>query len=536
MSFIKMNIRNKLLAGILPIVFIALGVTGYLIYHTAANTVLDQEIENMSSKVDDIVFQLNNWFDTRLAIAKTYSEDSEIIAACQQHQEGLAKHRLTDLYDELGGYEEVFLADTKGVIFDSSTGNATGIDVLSLPMYAINIETALKGESHIGDAFASPASGLPVSLITVPVMKDGVVVGILGTPVELQKFSEDFIAHVNIANTGYAYIIDKNGTTLAHQNKDYILKINVSDYDFGKQLLKQRTGKLEYNWKGVDKIAVMNEYKSMSWIVAATVDRDEILSPIYAIRRILITAILLSALGGFLCIYWLSNRIVTPIQTAARFLNNVASGDLTQTLTIDRNDEVGQMSQSLNVMIRQLREIIGSIQESSQQVASSAEQLSASSQSLANGATEQAASLEETSASIEQLTSSIEKNSENAQETNKAASNAAKQAEIGGKAVIDTVEAMKRIADQIGIVDDIADQTNLLALNAAIEAARAGEMGKGFAVVAVEVRKLAENAGVTIREVVTAINKATQLVQDIAAACAEQNEGATQIRKAINEL
>uniref|UniRef100_UPI00048DAA4E methyl-accepting chemotaxis protein n=1 Tax=Desulfocurvus vexinensis TaxID=399548 RepID=UPI00048DAA4E len=151
----------------------------------------------------------------------------------------------------------------------------------------------------------------------------------------------------------------------------------------------------------------------------------------------------------------------------------------------------------------------------------------------------------------------IRQNAENARETEKIAVQSAQDAEAGGKAVTETVAAMKDIADKISIIEEIARQTNLLALNAAIEAARAGEHGKGFAVVAAEVRKLAERSGSAAAEIselssssvevaeragtmltrmVPDIRRTAELVQEISAASNEQNSGAEQINKAIQQL
>ena len=151
----------------------------------------------------------------------------------------------------------------------------------------------------------------------------------------------------------------------------------------------------------------------------------------------------------------------------------------------------------------------------------------------------------------------INQNSDNAKQTNTIATKAANDAVQGGTSVLETVKAMKQIAQKIGIVEDIAYQTNLLALNAAIEAARAGEHGKGFAVVASEVRKLAERsqvaaneiselasssvqiaetAGKLISEIVPSIQKTSDLVQEISASSAEQSSGVAQINKAITQL
>jgi len=266
--------------------------------------------------------------------------------------------------------------------------------------------------------------------------------------------------------------------------------------------------------------------------------------------------LILSLLGIFAM---LSVTIIKPLNRLKARLQDIAEGegDLTKQLEAHTQDEIGQVAEWFNRFVGQLRDLMREISQAAEQVAASSQELSAASQSLASSATEQAANLETTTASVEELVHSIEQNSENAEQTNKISTEAAHEAEKGGAAVIENVEAMKIITQKISIINEIADQTNLLALNAAIEAARAGEMGKGFAVVAVEVRKLAEKsqqaakeigslakesmekaekAGKSIREIVPVIQNAAQRMQEIAAACAEQTTGADQIRKAVSEI
>jgi methyl-accepting chemotaxis protein len=233
----------------------------------------------------------------------------------------------------------------------------------------------------------------------------------------------------------------------------------------------------------------------------------------------------------------------------------VAGGNLTVQLEVrSPNDD---LMRSLSSMVAKLSEVVTDVKGAADYVAAGSKQMSSGSEELSQGATEQAAAAEEASAAMEQMSANIRQNADNALQTEKIAVKSAQDAQEGGKAVIQTVQAMKEIAGKISIIEEIARQTNLLALNAAIEAARAGDHGKGFAVVASEVRKLAErsqkaaaeiselssssvevaeNAGGMLARMLPDIQRTAELVQEISAACKEQDTGADQINKAIQQL
>ncbi len=268
----------------------------------------------------------------------------------------------------------------------------------------------------------------------------------------------------------------------------------------------------------------------------------------------LIGVSLLVAIGAAL---WISISISRSLGRAVSLAGAVANGDLNQTIPSASNDEIGDLIRSLNTMVGKLRQIVAEALTAAQNVSAGSQELSASAEQLSQGATEQASSAEEASSSMEEMASNVKQNADNANQTEKIAARSAQDAEASGVAVGRAVNAMQTIAEKITIVQEIARQTDLLALNAAVEAARAGEHGKGFAVVASEVRKLAERsqaaaadigtlstetvkvaqeAGDMLSKLVPDIKKTAELVQEITAACREQDVGSAQINQAIQQL
>jgi methyl-accepting chemotaxis protein len=249
--------------------------------------------------------------------------------------------------------------------------------------------------------------------------------------------------------------------------------------------------------------------------------------------------------------------ITRPLAEAVGFMEQVAQGDLRHTAQVKSTDEVGKMLETLNRMMENLRTTMSDVTAAAVNVATGSEQMSATAEQLSQGSSEQAAAAEQSTSAMEEMAASVQQNADNARQTDKTASTAAEDAKASGEAVIRTVQAMKEVSEKINIIEEIARKTDLLALNAAVEAARAGEHGKGFAVVASEVRKLAERsqtaaaeisrlttdgvktaegAGQLLIKLVPDIRKTAELVREIAAACGEQNTGATQINQALQQL
>lgn len=259
------------------------------------------------------------------------------------------------------------------------------------------------------------------------------------------------------------------------------------------------------------------------------------------------------------------------VNDTARVLDALAHGRLTETISADYQGSFGKLKQDSNATVAKLTEIITNIRESASTVSTGANEIAQGNADLSQRTESQAANLEETASSMEEMTSAVKQTSENSTHANELAASASKQAAQGGEVVSRAVTAMdeinqasNKIADIIGVIDEIAFQTNLLALNAAVEAARAGEQGRGFAVVAGEVRNLAQrsagaakeikdlirdsvekvNAGTnlvnesgkTLEDIVSSVKRVTDMIEEISVAAQEQSSGIEQVNSAIAQM
>lgn len=526
-----LNFRKKLLIIVLPTLFITISALLYLISSSTSKSLMSQIDRNMNSIVDKTSTELEAWLNERKREASLLAENPTLLAVFKGGQTNVAQHMLESYHQQSPVFEAMFLADATGKIFmDSIQGKAVGVDISQIPEYQINAQKSAQGLVCVGNVGLSPATGRPVLLITAPVMENNTCIGIVGTPIELNEFSKVFLDNTKLGETGYVYMLDSTGLTLAHPEKKHILKTNLSQFDFGKQIVAMKNGLIHYDWKGTDKIASFSSKNQKNWIVAATIDKSEFFS---GIHKNVATAIVFGviSLGVMSLIIFMATSKVYHL----------------------------------------IWRIVQSLQQSSSQVSSISEQVSAASQSLAQGATEQAAGLEETSSSLEEMAAMTKQNADNATQANLLAEDATKAAQNGTDAMgrmSGAIHKIRNSADEtskiLKVIDEIAFQTNLLALNAAVEAARAGEAGKGFAVVAEEVRNLAmrsaeaakDTSGLIeesvknahdgekistevekiLSEIAGSISKTTSLVGEIAAASQEQAQGVDQINNAVSQM
>ncbi len=442
-------------------------------------------------------------------------------------------HKLKNAMRDIGqDYEGFLVTDSEGtVVADGQDGKYLGIKVADRDYFQLAKSTKA---AVVGQPVKSKSSGKPVAVVSAPIpVPGGQFAGITALVMKLDALGGK-VSGTKLGHSGYAFMADKNGATIAHPDPKVVLELNIKNIPGMEQLAAKMTsgatGVESYTYKGQNKIGGYASVPLAGWSVGATQPEDEYMATPRAIRNGV------SLIGGaFLALALLG--IWFFVRNLTRPINRVVDG----------------------------------LSQAADQVTSAASEVSSASNQLAQGSSEQAASLEETSSSLEELSSMTRTNADNAQQANTLTTESSRIMDGANNSMAELTRSMgeitaasEAISKIIKTIDEIAFQTNLLALNAAVEAARAGEAGAGFAVVAEEVRNLAmrsaeaaKNTAELIEGTVTKIKggadlvdrtnaafaemaastrKVTELVGEIAAASSEQALGLDQINKALNQM
>ncbi|SES00750.1 methyl-accepting chemotaxis protein-1, serine sensor receptor [Vreelandella subterranea] len=283
-------------------------------------------------------------------------------------------------------------------------------------------------------------------------------------------------------------------------------------------------------------------------------------------------AVVLVTLATVVAVVWgVAANVLRPLDNLVGYFERMAKGDLNQQITSPGNNEIGRLYVAMAHMQASLSQTVGVVRTSGASIFDRSQQIASGNNDLSSRTEQQASSLEETASSMEQLASTVGHNADNARQASQLAESATLTARRSGEEVGEIVDTMQEIsasshqvADIITLIDNIAFQTNILALNASVEAARAGEHGRGFAVVAQEVRSLASRsasaakdirtlidtslskvdvgtervnqAGQTMQDLVAAVQRVSDIMDEIAAASEEQSNGIGQVNQAVAQM
>lgn len=574
--FRDMKVAKKLLISFFVILIAAVSIIGGMSYQTAKKNF---ETHIMNSAQDNIRILdnlINQMIDAQFNDVNNFARVIHSDMYQGDNQDELRK--ILSQYISLNkDVEQVYVAgNDKKFVQEPKIKMVTDYDPTESSWYkdAVNKQ----GGIVVTEPYKAQGSGhIVVTIAKQTEDKNGVVAVDLNLD-NLLKTTK----LINIGKKGYAFILDGKQKIIAHPKEKLGDK---ADDSWAKKIYEDNHGTFSYTYSGSEKKMVFATNLKTGWKIAGTMYSNEIVEAAQPVFYNMLIVMFISLVVGGVLIYFVTISITKPLKQLVVTSKEISEGDLTQTIQIHSNDEIGQLAKGFNEMTHSLRTLIGRINTSAGHVAAASEELTASVRQaseateqitsamdeISSGATTQTASVENGAMLLFDVTEGIRHVATSSSSINTASAHTREKAEDGEKLVGKTVNQMQSIAEsvsqsdaviqllnnkskQIGdileVIQNIADQTNLLALNAAIEAARAGEHGRGFAIVADEVRKLAEQSSVSSSEIskliceiqddmsktVKPMNNVNEEVQSGLVIANETKQNFTEILQSTNEI
>lgn len=554
----KISLKLKLMAAFFIFISVPIWILGYISYSMSSRALQDSIQQQLKKETYNTSLLIENTIDSvkhSIQIAALNPSITNVLKQSNEVEINNAFNYIQDIQKENQDYMELLsITDSNGKIIMDNKNKSSNLDLSDRSYMKQALAT---GKQVVSEVLISKATGNPSIFVAYPLKDGDKVIGTLVGNINFKKIS-DYAARVKVGENGYAYMIDKNGLIVYHPDASKILKENASDKandEFKVIIEEMKAGKSSeafYTYNNVYKYTVFQPVGN--WVIAVTANYNEYMASALEIRNntliIIIISIIISMIGAYL---YSTKGIINPIKELEKLMKRAGRGDLTVKIDIKTRDEIEQLGNSFNEMIKHQDEIVRNVR-------SAAEELNAASEEMAASSEEISATTEEVSANINQVAEDAEKQKQAILEVSevlvqlsslvKLAENRAKSTssnaeetmavtDRGRQKVEETVKAMNIISEGseetakaleavnslsvkvggiITTINAIAEQTNLLALNAAIEAARAGEHGKGFSIVADEVRKLSEESDHRAKEINLLVSEMMKEIKNAVAA------------------
>jgi methyl-accepting chemotaxis protein len=574
---VKLKLRAKILIPVIAIIVPGLAAVTVVSYIAASAALQNSFIQSTEQLARTSAKQADDWVSERLSTIKVTAEHASIAAMLTTDTQGNAFQEtiayLGEIKKEYKVFQNLGVLDERGLVRASTDPTQIGKLDLSARDY---FKKAMGGEANISGVLMGASSKKPLFVVAAPIQSNGSVIGVLYGSVEFSQFSDAFVANMEVAGGGYAYMMDPKGIVIAHPVHENIFNLDLSKEDFGQRMITEKSGSLEYNWEKTRVFASFKQVPSTGWIFVARAEYNTLFAEIRRLQLfiVLISAVTLAAVIGMLTL--ITRRVILRrIRKTVDNLRDISEGegDLTRRIQVEGEDELDQLATYVNKTLENLSAMFvkikretealqdsgGDLSSSMTQTAAAINEITANIESikervlnqsagvteaqatvqeisgnivkLDNNIEEQAAAVTQSSSSIEEMvatiqsvTTSLRNNTESMEELQKASETGRGGMEEVALTARTIAKESEGLTEASEIIGKIASQTNLLAMNAAIEAAHAGEAGKGFAVVADEIRKLAEEAGSqgtiigeslkSVKDSIDAISKSLTLTQE----------------------